>query len=177
MSGRVRHRFADRVAETAAVLFAAAAIGVLLSGARGGVAALPDARPSAIEPSALADFTARLDAARVIVDTNRQADDALAALKDVYARRHEVWALCARYNEARSQWGTALHDYAYAVRLEPAYLDEGSPLFLGDRIGRLVERRVESLLAAKSSGAFGKEEAAELKTAYFLKRRLAGGCE
>ena len=111
------------------------------------------------------------------MDSNRDPGPFLEELEQAFPGRHETWALSARYRESRGQERDALTAYARAVRLQPDYLDERSGLFLGKRIEALTDKVMEELdriRTGKGLDSAGKEL---LKTAYFVKRRLAGGCE
>jgi hypothetical protein len=68
-------------------------------------------------------------------------------------------------------------DYARAVRLQPDYLDDGSPLYLGARIEGVTDRELARLRAKKSAEGLAGDERDMIKAAYFLVRRIAGGCE
>jgi len=57
------------------------------------------------------------------------------------------------------------------------YLDERSPICLAGRVEPLVERSFARLKDAKRARALMQEEKNLLKAVYFLRRRLAGGCE
>jgi hypothetical protein len=71
----------------------------------------------------------------------------------------------------------ALMDYARVVRLQPDYLDDGSPLYLGARIEGVTDRELTRLRGKKKAEGLTGEERKLIKAAYFLVRRLAGGCE
>ena len=159
---------------------AAAAMAAVLTSASpggGGTPSLADARAQEFSASEALMFQERLDQARILVDGNRDAGPALELLTGQYPGRHEVWLLAARYAQASGRAQDAVLSYARAVRLEPDYLDHGSPVYLGDRISRLVEARLAALREIKQAGALDQSAVAELRAAYFLARRLAGGCE
>ncbi len=141
------------------------------------VSSLASARAEKIEPADLATFTEELKKARLLVDGNKDAENDLARLLEKYPGRHEVWSLSARYREYSSDNLKALSHYARAVRLDPDYLDKKSPIFLGHRIKNLNNNVFDDLLLKKRRSGLSAEESEYLKIAYFLRRRLAGGCE
>ncbi|UCG38134.1 MAG: hypothetical protein JSV00_08005 [bacterium] len=169
----------DRITEVMAVLCIAGVVWfmALPGGGPGAGTTLAALRSEEIQEGDLQRFRGTLQEARRMVDSNADAKSALEALRSGYPGRHEVWVLSARYHEAAGSEPSAMLDYARAVRLEPAYLDKGSSLYLGGRIEAITGRVLTLLLEAKAGGALGAPEQEQLKAAYFLKRRLAGGCE
>ena len=172
-------RLVDRFTEALAILCIAAAVITLTVSARapaeGG--SLADLRVQTVSDHEIERFHSLLNEARRLTDTNRDPEHLMQELKGSFPGRHEVWALAARHWEAEGQDSEALLAYARAVRLQPDYLDEGSALFLGKRIEVLTVKVMGELDAARSSQGLDSAGKKLLKTAYFLKRRLAGGCE
>ncbi len=169
----------DRITEALAILCVAAALVVLTTWSRVPAAegSLAGLRIQTVSDQDMEKFHALLQEARRLADTNRDPEPVLQELKGSFPGRHEVWALAARYSESEGRDGDALAAYARVVRLQPDYLDKKSGLFLGKRIEVLTERVMGELDAAKSSRELDNAGKKLLKTAYFLKRRLAGGCE
>jgi hypothetical protein len=172
-------RAVNRLTELAAVACIVAAVWLLVlplggSDASGDLAGMKAQEIQGAEGEA---FRSLLDEARRLVDGGGKARDRLTDLVSTYPGRHEVWALSARYHEAVKVEPAALMDYARAVRLEPDYLDDGSPLYLGARIEGVTKRELARLRAKKSAEGLSGEEGEMIKAAYFLVRRLAGGCE
>jgi len=122
-------------------------------------------------------FARGIKEARLLVDGNGNPAAVLAELQKQYPGRHEVWALSARFQENMGDDREALMDYARAVRLKGDYLDEGSPLYLGGRIKSLVKRTFSNLSKKKKQEGLAGDEKELLKVVYFLRRRIAGGCE
>lgn len=168
----------DRITEILVVLCVAAAL-VVLSGRsrvpddKGFLAGL---RVQEVGDQDLERFRALIREVRRKVDSNIEPGQTMIQLKKDYPGRHEVWAVSARHEESVGRDGPAVVSYARAVRLEPDYLDENSILYLGRRIEGIVDRIMEDLLEARDNG-LDEEGKVQLKAAYFLKRRLAGGCE
>lgn len=170
---------ADRITEIA-MAAAALWLAVLLwpAGAGGPAASgLAEARARQLTGVAMERFGARLAQVRRLVDGSGDADRELSDLLEGYPGRHEAWSLAGRYHEAAGRSAPSLMAYATAVRLQPDYLDDRSGLYLGGRIGKLVDTEMERLSALKRKGSLQPADKAEIKAAYFLKRRLAGGCE
>ena len=169
----------DRITEALAILCVAAAVITLTVSARVPVVegSLADLRVQTVSDQDMSRFQNLLQEARRLADTNRDPKPLLKELKGSFPGRHEVWALTARHAEAEGRDSEALTAYARAVRLQPDYLDERSSLFLGKRIEVLTVRVMGDLNAARSSQGLDGAGKELLKTAYFLKRRLAGGCE
>ncbi len=138
---------------------------------------LAGARVKSLGPVESANFRKELAQARLVVDSNGDAVDILEELKKKYPGRHEVWALSARFLEAVGKNQQALSHYARAVRLDPGYFDKDSPIYLGHRIKSLNHNVFEDLILKKRRSGLSPGESEYLKIAYFLRRRLAGGCE
>jgi hypothetical protein len=175
----MKTRLLDRFTELAALACVALAVFVLFyppseSDAGGDLASLRVQEVQGVEGDA---FRTSLAEARRLVDGGGDPENGLVDLVNRYPGRHEVWALSARHHEARGEEPAAMMDYARAVRLQPDYLDDGSPLFLGARIEGVTDRELTRLREKKSAEGLTGEERKMIKAAYFLVRRLAGGCE
>jgi len=172
-------RAVNRLTEIAAFACMAAAILLLLlpPGNTEGGGDLASLRTQEVQGAEGDAFRTSLAKARRLVDGGGDPENGLADLANRYPGRHEVWALSARHHEARGEEPAALMDYARAVRLQPDYLDDGSPLYFGVRIEGVTDRELTRLRGKKSSEGLTGEERKLIKAAYFLVRRLAGGCE
>ncbi|MDF1535372.1 MAG: hypothetical protein P1S46_02585 [bacterium] len=172
-------RSIDRFTEILAILCVTAAVVILLVPSRGpdAGAGLAGLRPQEIQGGEGVLFRTSMDEVRRLVDGDRDPGRRLDDLTARFPRRHEVWALSARYHENMDEESAALVDYARAVRLQPDYLDEGSSLYLGARIGGVTGRELTRLRVKKAAEGLTGEEQDILRAAYFLVRRLAGGCE
>ncbi len=147
------------------------------AGDTGGMAEIARSLARPVPPGQARAFARGIKEARLLVDGNGDPAAALAELKKLYPGRHEVWALSARSHENTGDNRDALMDYARAVRLKGDYLDAGSPLYLGGRIRSLVRRIFPALLKKKKREELAGNEKELLKVVYFLRRRIAGGCE
>ncbi len=138
---------------------------------------LARAKAVSMSPAQLSSFRKELGQVRLVVDGNGDASTLLETLEEKYSGRHEVWSLGARYAEAAGNEPEALLRYARAVRLHPDYLDEGSPDYLGTRIELLNDMAFRRLTVKKRAAGLTEGEAGTLKVVYFIRRRIAGGCE
>jgi hypothetical protein len=121
---------------------------------------------------------AELDRVRILVDGNDPAaGQAAARLAELFPQSSEAWTLAARQREGAGDGAGAALAWARAVRLDPALADDKSPRFLGARIGALAEKELARLRALKGGRALAADERGELEAVYYLRRRLAGGCE
>jgi len=168
----------DRITEGLIVLCIAGAVVILggVSNTHHADIALAGLRPQEVSRQDQERFRLMIREVRRKVDGNGDPGPSLARLVEGYPGRHEVWVVDARYLESAGRDGAALVSYARAVRLEPDYLDEGSELYLGRRIGEVLNRTMGDLLRAREHG-LDEQQRIELDAAYFLERRLAGGCE
>jgi len=169
----------NRITESLAVLCAIAAVIILARSATAPAMedSLADTKVQAVAGLDMERFNTLLNEARRITDSNGDPGPLLQVLEGSFPGRHEVWALAARSAEAQGREGEALLDFARAVRLQPDYLDKRSALFLGKRIEALTGKVMAGLDAARTSRVLDGAEKELLKTAYFLRRRMAGGCE
>ena len=175
----MKTRTVDRLTELAVLACIVAAVLLLFLSAGGSKAGgdLASLRTQEVQGAEAEAFRTSLDQTRRLVDGGGNPENRLADLVTHYSGRHEVWALSARYHEARGEEPAALVDYARAVRLQPDYLDDGSPLYLGTRIEGVTDRELTRLRGKKTAEGLTGEERKMIKAAYFLVRRLAGGCE
>jgi len=171
--------FINRITEALAILCVAAAVITLTVSARVPAVegSLAGFKAQAVSDEDMGRFHDLLQEARRLADTNGDPEPLLSELEGDFPGRHEVWAITARHSESEGWDAKALAAYARAVRLQPDYLDEKSGLFLGKRIEVLTSKVMDELDTARNSRGLDSDEKQLLKTAYFLKRRLAGGCE
>jgi hypothetical protein len=122
---------------------------------------------------------AELARVRVLVDGNAAAGgEAAAALAREYPASPEALVLLARSLEGRgAPAGEAVRAWARAVEIDPALADARAPRYLGGRIGELAERELARLRDLRRARSLDAAEEAELSDVYYLRRRLAGGCE
>lgn len=170
----------DRVTDIA-ILFLAAALVFQVYLSRPGSPAAVDgivrARTQTIPADERMAFEEGLNDARILVDSNGDARASLLTLQRRYPGRHEVWSLSGRYHEVLGEEAAAIISYARAIRLNGDYLDERSPICLAGRVEPLVDRSFLRLKDAKRNRKLTSGEKDLLDTVYFLRRRLAGGCE
>jgi tetratricopeptide (TPR) repeat protein len=106
--------------------------------------------------------------------------EAMAELRDVMARYPEKprsYVYLAQLYLEQGKLGDAIHHYRQAVEMEPDYVDDRTPLFIGDKIKGLVTEGREKFAREKALKPKDKRIKMALKDIYYLQSRLAGGCE
>ena len=106
--------------------------------------------------------------------------EAMAELEDVidkYPERPRSYVYLAQFYLEQGKLGDAIHNYRQAVEMEPDYVDERTPLFIGDKIKVLVTEGREKFAREKALKPKDKGVKLALKDIYYLQSRLAGGCE
>lgn len=83
----------------------------------------------------------------------------------------------ARIHLEQAQLARAVYDYRRAVEMEPDYVDEKAPGFIGDEIKTVVKEGVQKFQREKELKPNDPDVRKALKDVYYLQRRLAGGCE
>jgi tetratricopeptide (TPR) repeat protein len=106
--------------------------------------------------------------------------EAMAELEDVidkYPERPRSYVYLAQLYLEQGKLGDAIHNYRQAVEMEPDFVDERTPLFIGDKIKGLVTEGREKFAREKALKPEDKGVKLALKDIYYLQSRLAGGCE
>jgi tetratricopeptide (TPR) repeat protein len=106
--------------------------------------------------------------------------EAMAELRDVMARypeRPRSYVYLAQLYLEQGKLGDAIHHYRQAVETEPDYVDERTPLFIGDKIKAVVTEGREKFAREKALKPKDKKIKMALQDVYYLQSRLAGGCE
>jgi tetratricopeptide (TPR) repeat protein len=105
---------------------------------------------------------------------------AMAKLKDIMKRYPEKslsYVYLAQLYLEQGELADSIHNYRRAVEMEPDYVDERTPLFIGDKIKELVTEGRQKLGREKALKPKDREIRKALKDVYYLQSRLAGGCE
>lgn len=106
--------------------------------------------------------------------------EAIAKLEDIkkgYPEKSLSYVYLAQLYLEQGRLGDGIHNYLRAVEMEPDYVDERTPLFIGDEIKKVVEEGREKFGREKALKPEDKEVSNALKDVYYLQSRLAGGCE
>ena len=106
--------------------------------------------------------------------------EAMAKLEDVmkkYPQRPRSHVYMAQLHLKQGELAGAIHDYRRAVEMEPDYVDERTPLFIGNEIKELVVEAREKFGREKKLRPQDKTVKIALNDVYYLQSRLAGGCE
>jgi tetratricopeptide (TPR) repeat protein len=106
--------------------------------------------------------------------------EAMAKLEDVmkkYPQRPRSHVYMAQLHLKQGELAMAIHEYRRAVEMEPDYVDERTPLFIGNEIKELVVEAREKFGREKKLRPQDKTVKIALNDVYYLQSRLAGGCE
>ncbi len=104
----------------------------------------------------------------------------MAKLKEIikkYPENSLSYVYMAQLYLKQGELGDTIHNYRQAVEMEPDYVDERTPRFIGDEIKELVTEGREKFGREKELRPNDKEVRKALKDIYYLQGRLAGGCE
>ncbi|MDY6987467.1 MAG: hypothetical protein SWQ30_05355 [Thermodesulfobacteriota bacterium] len=106
--------------------------------------------------------------------------EAMVQVEDImksYPEKSLSYVYLARLHFKQGELGESIINYRQAVEREPDYVDERTPLFIGDEIKQIVEEGREKLGREKELKPEDKQVRNALKDIYYLQSRLAGGCE
>lgn len=106
--------------------------------------------------------------------------EAIAGLNDIMKKYPEnplSYVYTAQLHLGQGNLGKGIHSYRRAVEMEPDYVDDRTPLFIGDEIRELVTEGREKFGREKELKPKDREVRKILKDIYYLQSRLAGGCE
>ena len=106
--------------------------------------------------------------------------EAMAQAKDImksYPKKSMPYVYLARLHFKQGELRETIINYRLAVEMEPDYVDERTPLFLGEEIKQIVEEGREKFGREKVLKPEDSQVRNTLKDIYYLQSRLAGGCE
>jgi tetratricopeptide (TPR) repeat protein len=106
--------------------------------------------------------------------------EAMAKLEDIrkkYPEKPMSYVYLAQLYLEQGRLADGIHNYRRAVEMEPDYVDERTPLFIGDKIKELVIEGREKFGREKALKPKDKKVMKTLKDIYYLQSRVAGGCE
>lgn len=106
--------------------------------------------------------------------------DAIARLEDImqsYPDKALSYVYLAQVLLKQGELGDAIRNYRRAVEMEPDYVDERTPLFIGNDLKAVVEEGREKFGREKALKPDDEDVKRALGDVYYLQRRLAGGCE
>lgn len=106
--------------------------------------------------------------------------EAMAKLEDIMKRYPEKplsYVYLAQLYLEQGRLADGIHYYRRAVDMEPDYVDERTPLFIGDKIKELVIEGREKFGREKALKPKDKKVRKALEDIYYLQSRVAGGCE
>jgi len=100
----------------------------------------------------------------------------IAIMKD-YPEKSTSYLYLAQLHFEQGKLGESITHYRQAVEMEPDYVDERTPLFIGGEIKQIVEEGRVKFGREKELKPEDKQVRSTLKDIYYLQSRLAGGCE
>ena len=106
--------------------------------------------------------------------------DAIARLEEIvesYPDKSLSYVHLGQVREKQGRLREAIHHYRRAVEMDPDYVDERTPLYIGEDIRAVVEEGREKFGREKALKPEDKDVKRALEDVYYLQRRLAGGCE
>jgi len=106
--------------------------------------------------------------------------EAIAKLEGIvesYPDKSLSYVYLAEVLDKQGKLGDAIHTYRRAVEMDPDYVDERTPVFIGDDIKAAVEEGREKFGREKGLKPDDEDVKRALGDVYYLQRRLAGGCE
>ncbi len=106
--------------------------------------------------------------------------EAMAKIKGIMEEHPEKpmsFVYLAQLNLKEGKLGECIQNYRRAVEMEPDFVDERTPLFIGDEIKEPVTEGIEKFKREKALKPNDEEVKKTLKDVYYLQRRLSGGCE
>ena len=106
--------------------------------------------------------------------------EAMAKLETIikkYPEKSLSYVYLAQLYLEQGELRETIHNYRRAVEMEADYVDERTPLFIGNEIKKLVTEGREKFSREKALKPKDKEVRKALKDVYYLQSRLAGGCE
>lgn len=106
--------------------------------------------------------------------------EAMAKLEDImkrYPERPMSYVYLAQLYIGQGRLADGIHNYRRAVEMEPDYVDDTTPLFIGDKIKELVIEGREKFGREKALKPKDKKVREALQDIYYLQSRVAGGCE
>lgn len=106
--------------------------------------------------------------------------EAMAKLKEImkkYPEKSLSYVYMAQLYLEQGNMGDSIHNYRQAVEMEPDYVDDRTPLFIGDKIKKLVTEGRKKFGREKTLRPKDKEVRKTIDDIYYLQSRLAGGCE
>jgi tetratricopeptide (TPR) repeat protein len=106
--------------------------------------------------------------------------EAVAKLENImriYPDKSLSYVYLAQVLVKQGKLGDAIHNYRRAVEMEPDYVDERTPVFIGKDLKAVVEEGREKFGREKTLKPNDDDVKQALEDVYYLQRRLAGGCE
>jgi tetratricopeptide (TPR) repeat protein len=123
---------------------------------------------------------ARLFAEVRTLEEQGRYQEAMAEVKGImenYPEKPTSYVYLGRMHFKQGELAQSIAYYRQAVEMEPDYVDERTPLFIGEEIKEIVEEGREKFGREKELKPDDQQVRDALKHIYYLQSRLAGGCE
>ena len=107
-------------------------------------------------------------------------DNAIGALKEIMEKHPDnaqTYVYMAQIKLRRGKLGESIQNYRQAVEMEPDFVDQRTPFYIGDKLEVLVREGMDKYKREKELKPGDQSVDKVLKDVYYLQRRLAGGCE
>jgi len=101
----------------------------------------------------------------------------LKEIKKAHPENPQSYIYQAQLQDLQGQIAAAIHSYRLAVDNDPDYVDQKTPLFIGNEIMNMITEGRSKLQREKKLKPGDKSILIALEDVYYLQRRIAGGCE
>jgi len=163
---------------TAAAMLAVAAVYYSVTGGAG------ESRPRAAYAKTCAsvpspDLIQKVEAARLLMEAGQVKDSvgSLTAMEAANPASSEVHALLGQGYSRLMDYPSAVREFRLALLIDPDYIDNKSPKFIGKRIKAAVKDGMPQFTDDLRKNPGDEKAKAALGDAKYLERMLAGGCE
>ena len=125
------------------------------------------------------DLIQKVEAARLLLEAGqvKESVGSLKALEAANPAAGDVHALLGQGYSRLMDYPSAVREFRLALLIEPNYVDNKSPKFIGKRIKAAVKEGIPQFKDALIKNPGDEQAAAALNDAKYLERMLAGGCE
>jgi tetratricopeptide (TPR) repeat protein len=121
----------------------------------------------------------KVEAARLLMEAGqvKESVGSLTALEAANPASGEVHALLGQGYSRLLDYPSAVREFRLALLIDPDYIDNKSPRFIGKRIKAAVKEGMPQFTDALRKNPGDDKAKAAMTDAKYLERMLAGGCE